>query len=398
MKGVIGLTSEEKIELIEKICNDYKETPTRNKDTFLSVIGRQYDEDLISRVVAYILQNNSSLVFSLVNNYLSKKVTTRIIDYSAIDTIQVDCEVVMGRGRADIFVLLKEGKRDVVTITIENKIRSWEHNTGNEIAQTDEYSRFVNSYYKKSLNVFYYLKPSFNESVSANEDFLDITYYELMGIIGESNDVIINDFVTHIINYLGESDIMKFEKWQVETAKHYKTIKNIVKEYDNKIDGIKKDCIERIIKELYPDTIIHENWGKDAPSSSAKDLFVEIASSGKNNGVGSFRIYRNEWYKASEYYFYVEIYFEYGDICDIKYQITLRNDGNTKSVNNYINNVDKVLKDGKYIVFKRKDYPDENIDNNEWVNNFINHSLVVLRDYIELMDKAFVDFKQTYCE
>ena len=63
------ISEKKKAELIKRVCNSYRNVPTDNEQTFLSVIDRQYDEDIISKIVAYILRNNNELCFNLVKKY-----------------------------------------------------------------------------------------------------------------------------------------------------------------------------------------------------------------------------------------------------------------------------------------------------------------------------------------
>lgn len=44
-----------------------------NQPTFFSVIGRENDEDLISRVVAYVLESDTELVRKLIEHYAKTK-------------------------------------------------------------------------------------------------------------------------------------------------------------------------------------------------------------------------------------------------------------------------------------------------------------------------------------
>ena len=51
------------------MLDDSVETNKNEKPTFLSVLGRKYDEDLISRVLVYIMNQDSYFVNALLQKY-----------------------------------------------------------------------------------------------------------------------------------------------------------------------------------------------------------------------------------------------------------------------------------------------------------------------------------------
>lgn len=118
------------------MLDDSVETNKNEKPTFLSVLGRKYDEDLISRVLVYIMNQDSYFVNALLQKY-SNDTNSFNIDKCEINVYP---EKSMGKGRADIFAVIKDGKKVIATITVENKIYSCEHDD-----QTQTYYDWVYS-------------------------------------------------------------------------------------------------------------------------------------------------------------------------------------------------------------------------------------------------------------
>ena len=80
------------------------DAPSKDKKetTFLSVLGRSYDEDLISRVLVYIMDHDHAFVHALLRMYPGSEA---VPDFDQAD-ISVYPEKSMGKGRADIFAVI----------------------------------------------------------------------------------------------------------------------------------------------------------------------------------------------------------------------------------------------------------------------------------------------------
>ena len=94
------------------------DTPSKYKKetTFLSVLGRSYDEDLISRVLVYIMDHDHAFVHALLRMYPGN---ADMLDLDQADISDYP-EKSMGKGRADIFAVIRKNARTVATIPIEN--------------------------------------------------------------------------------------------------------------------------------------------------------------------------------------------------------------------------------------------------------------------------------------
>lgn len=162
--------------------------PCRNKQTtFLSVLGRTYDEDLISRVLVYVMERDHAFVHTLLRRYAGD---IEVPNFEQADVF-VYPEKSMGKGRADIFAVIKKNEVTIATITIENKIYSTEHDD-----QTQTYYDWVyrqQEYKHANVNAFFYLRPSFNSSTAVCDQYQNITYTQIAMLISQS-DYIIDDF------------------------------------------------------------------------------------------------------------------------------------------------------------------------------------------------------------
>lgn len=120
--------------------------------TFFEILGRAYDEDLISRMLAYAFKNDELLLKNVLEFYFGEDLNLCTVD-------SVECEKAMLGGRTDIFITAHNSKGTAFTVTVENKIYSWEHNE-----QTNTYYDFVEKQFSDSRNAYIFLKPVFNAS------------------------------------------------------------------------------------------------------------------------------------------------------------------------------------------------------------------------------------------
>ena len=308
----------------------YSQSLGLSEPTIFSVIGRKYDEDLISRVVAYVLESDTSLVKKLIKYYISKKETNNEpLDLENISQIKVKCEQATDNGRIDIFVQVKGAQRDI-TITIENKIKTWEHNT-KEKSQTEEYAEFVNSYYQNSFNTFLYLTPDWNHSEPKSAAFAKITYSKLLELMSDTGDQIIDSFRKHIEIYLTEEMAM-LTNTDEYLMRNYLDIKAVLDGFETRITNLKTDIAEAVnrrMENLFNVTI--PEWSEEIVKRMREDdLYCEKVNENGKIGMGSYRLSRIKWYKENEYYFYVEIRYDNGLMRDIYYQITLRREDGKK--------------------------------------------------------------------
>lgn len=359
------------------------DTPSKYKKetTFLSVLGRSYDEDLISRVLVYIMDHDHAFVRELLRMYAGDT------DLPNLDQAEffVYPEKSMGKGRADIFAVVKKHARTIATITIENKIRTEEHDD-----QTQTYYDWVyrqQEYQNADVNAFFYLRPSFNLSTAVCDQYQNITYTQIAASITQS-DHIIDDFKKHIALYLGDSD-MELNAKQIDIINHYDAIQQSIGEATamyaaHKAALLKK--IENAVKQRFPDIVLDINE--------------------KTNPLGpvSVRFYKDKWYKASEYYFYAELYFEKARLHNAKYQKVIKEyprKSTEKSIHEFLQS-DKIRIDsiiGQWYIWGDVSNFDCKADwtSKEWGEAFVSTSVKKLAEFIEETDKmvdTYFDFMQ----
>lgn len=299
--------------------------------TFLSTIGKSYYETYLSKILLYVLTKQKGVLARLVNNYAHAKTWENWVDVvedkaqSTLEIIRARTEMPMNGGRADVFLELKYNN-ERFTFTVENKCFAEEHNTGDDISQTQTYADCIKFAYRDSKNVFYYLKPDFNPSQATCKDFMTITYSDLEKYLGGYNDsdYIINDFKIHIGEFLHMNNFNDIEK---KYLRNYKTINDFINGAEEK----RNNLIDSVVKAI-KDTI-----------GEAK---LEKAD---NNTV--FRFYKDEGWsdylkdKDKMYYFYTEIKFIDGCLDNIVCQNTVKayvKDNKNKNI------VIKFLQDSKH--------------------------------------------------
>ena len=362
-------------------------------NTFLSVIGKSYDEDLISRVVAYCLSIDPSLIKKLIERYIQKHLHDEVcLDLSAIKNVSVYPEKTMGFGRADIFVSLTDANKQLITITIENKIYSEEHLTGDRY-QTQVYYDWVIKHHVDAINIFYYLKPDYNYSNAHCPVFENLTYTDLLGMLNPGDDIIIKDFVTHIKCALGGGN-MTFDPAEILLLNNYRAFEEKRAETTRKVKAYQDILIQKVVNEL---GLVIIDWRKLQPEDKP-DFLCEQANYGA--GIGSYRLYRASWYKENEHYFYVEIKFEYGCMNQIYFQATLRDDEKGKHNHRvpmffYKNPDIKIYdQDGRYYVIEQQSLFDDQWDSAEWETKFVEVAVRCLKAYMVRMDQVFTEYQK----
>ncbi len=377
--------------LEQLLCGQPTVTHTGKSPTFLSVIGRRYDEDLISRVLAYCLSADTGLLKNLIQHYICSHTHAEPPpDLSVLREVSVHPEKIMGPGRADIFVTLVDASKRPITVTIENKIFSWEHSTGIK-PQTQVYRDWVTRAYPDAFHTFFYLRPDYNLSVAACEDYLNITYAQLAALMENSDDTIARDLLDHITQYLRGDNIM-FNDTDRLLLNHYKLLEEKKKEATNKLLAYQELLIRRVEERM---GVPIAPWQED--TAPAEALLSEVIHFGA--GIGSYRLYRPAWYRAEAYYFYVEIKFEDGCPDKVSYQCTVRDDEKGRQEHNLSRFFDtlpeaRVQQDGKYNVMRQTLLYDRQWGTDEWEERFVQQSVEHLTRYIGLMDELFAEYCQ----
>ncbi len=355
-------TDQEIINQLSEIISQERASFYNKDQTFFEIIGRVYDEDLISRYIAHTIRTNKTFAEQLIN-YALKESHNEYIFISDSD-ISVKCEKAMNDGRADIFI-----EADEYTLTIENKIRSWEHDD-----QTQIYFNYVNTNYPGKKNGFLFLKPNWNQSPCKCENFKTLTYEKLTEFLITDDEKII-DLKKHIEKYFIEEHRMS----ENLIAENYVEIKRIYEEF-NRFDNNARNYIKHYF---------------------TKEI-VFLADQNEIRG-SSYRILKNNW-GASNYYFYVEILVENNDLNAISVQGTVwyRPREKNNPFANYLSSHKDVKETAKvhvigsshawFIPFKESFKSDKTIMSNEWKNELRAFSLDNAKKALIEIEKLYDDF------
>lgn len=369
---------DDSMEMFELLCDVHKNATEeeKKKKTFLNIIGRTYDEDLISRFLAYILTKDTALTLWLLGEYIrQQEVQNRTREEFLNCDVIVLCEKQMGKGRADIFIELKRTNKTVATITIENKIYSKEHDD-----QTVTYSDWVREEYQDSFNTFFFLRPAFNCSQAKSNRFVNITYSDLLEHMENDNsanvDYITQDFKLHIERYLEAREMMLDEK-QIKIINDYETYK---KALDITLENYQKkqDLLLKRIREEFRTEYSFEEKAEDA-------------------GIGSFRLFKDEWYsytKTDRYFFYVEIYFKNGKLENATFQETIKHYATSKNeIMAFIRSYTGSVSSNQHHVLKEIPHTSCFVwSDPQWEDEFVEAAVAQLHKSLENMTKTFEEF------
>lgn len=403
------MKEKEKSSLINKLLEVNKIEQNENLQSdpsFFDIIGRAYDEDLISRILAYVLKNDRMFVWNLFKFcgiLVSENCPTEF------EVLSVECEKAMYNGRVDIFVIAHYND-ETFTLTIENKIYSWEHDD-----QTQTYYDFVSQHYRQEekgkRNAYLFLKPNFNASPISCDKFTPIDYDALVEKISKTDDYRINDFKRHIKEFLIMSDI-ELTDLDRQVLKHLKDLREILNSTEIKVLNFKRQlfndlCRKGGIKDFEFNPYEYKAKKKDEKDAywnkfkGNKELVAEIV-----DNEASFKIYKaDEWYHYEDgngYYFYVELIFVDNNPNEILVQEVIKRYGNMPKLIKFIGNRDFGISaenrklewtEQFFVVTSKKFISDKELLSKEWRDELFDFARRNLSDYIEEMNIIFDKFK-----
>ena len=374
-----------------------QEKTLQKGSTFLEILGRTYDEDLISRILAYAIQTLPDLPTKLFHFYFDRQ--SRPEHSAAAYTFtNIECEKAMLNGRADLFLTARGADGNAYTLTIENKIYSWEHDN-----QTAAYYRFVENNYADSRNAYLFLKPRFNASPVAGTAFVVLHYDQLAEMLGEPQDAILADFKKHIgENLMNDLEISELDR---QVYDHIQELRNILNDAEEKFTTVRRRvysalCTANTVKGLY-----YNPFDKNATPWSRIPQGAPVVEIADNES--SFRIYRKDlWYfkgadDSEKYYFYAELKFVNKDPYRIKFQTVVKRYGQ-RAGNSVITRflTDKAAAryhghwEKQWYVFSELPYRNEApVLSPAWIDNLITFAAPVLTQFIQEIDDIFAVFK-----
>lgn len=381
-------------ELIDKLLEEYEEEQNNSlqkSPTFFEILGRTYDEDLISRFVAYVLKKDEGLFRKILSLACDREIPPCRL-------VNIECEKSMCGGRADIFAQAQDIDGKNYTLTIENKIFSLEHDD-----QTETYFKFVNSQsnYICCENVFIYLKPDFNISLPVCKHFKVLTYSGLLSMISATEDALISDFARHIKSNLTSQEV-KLMDTDTLVLKNYGKLKEIMNSAESKFGAVK----QQVVVDLFTNNNIdgldynpYENHYKTWDDIFAGDLVIEVA-----NAASCFRVYRKDkWYSdnadlKNKFYFFVELKFNGNDPNDISVLNIIKRYGRTpqESIIYKFLSENGIYSEGSaWCVLSTKpiDLSEYDILSEEWRNALKTKAASIIKESIDEMDGIFEQFE-----
>lgn len=410
--------NEQLLESILQCYIDEQNIVLQNTPSFLSLIGRSYDENFISKCLAHILKNDYSFAVKLLNYYFG---CTELLK---IKNIRVVCEKTMNSGRADIFAEIDTETNEKFTLTIENKIYSGVHSTAEDEEQTATYCRFVNEFYINSKNAFLLLKPKFNPTRTKCEQFKSITYDDILKFISNDNTLISAsceanyiklDFINHIKEYLTMPET-KFTNTDKEILLNLHEYRNILAKTEKSIIAFRNWLFSHVSIEFfhneknYYDYYCYEkNEGEDAWQIAEQNGGMTNDIKDDDECCKFYRV--GKWYKKGSsdgYWFYVEIKFNNNDPKSIVVQSVMKRYGNKpqNSVvkqfidSDYFKIYNKYISENsQYYIFNTKEI-NKKIDykvepfSSKWQEQIKQCVIVQVKEQTTEMDNIFKSFEE----
>lgn len=362
----------------------FKELIEKNKDiynnlSFLEVIDRSYDEDIISRYLLYIFENQIDILSLLVEKVFNKP----DFDIAEFDEAKAEYPIDYQK-RIDLFFKGKDKTNQEFVIIIENKIYCGEHDD-----QCNCYYNFINQVFPGIKNKFFiYLKPSFNKRITESKEFKVVSYDDLLAVLDDFiGDKYVMDFSKTIKNKLVEKDMNDLE---VLVLNNYEEVKNALNNSKKEMEG-------------YFENLLKTNYGDQG-------YLYELSGF-------SYRIYKKDWWsgylkdnESNQYYFYVEILWRNYDVNKIEVLGTIkayRKDSNNSVIDEFKKSIEgnpigNKNKYGYWVLNKRNDYfkSEYKILSNEWKHDFESWALPKINERLQLIEKSFDDFKdfKKYCQ
>lgn len=355
------------LNLIDEILKCEQDFVKERSSTYFEIIGRSYDEDLISRMLAYTLGKDDKLICRFIEE--SGYSPAIIVEKS------VRCEKSLPGGRIDIFVELQDSYGQKYTLTIENKVNSLEHGD-----QTQIYYDYIQKNYNGNIkNLYYYLKPVYNAPECSCGQFKTITYSNLCEWISDCADGKIVDFKNHIKKYF--CGVKNMNDIQRKILENYGILKHAISETETVYESKKQALFGNIAGEL---KVEEKGWK------------TEITSMGD-----SYRIYKNEWYhddsdKIKKYYFYAELLYVGNDPNRIFVQGTAKTYGTDKKNRTILKFVEdyfdrfKPINEGAYYIFYQSEFKSEQpIYSEKWESELKEFSIKHIEEAIDKIDEVF---------
>lgn len=309
------------------------------EEHFLNIIGKSYDECIISKLVLYSLNNPDIL-----GELIKVKNIESIID-SGTELVIND------ESRIDIYFEGQFDNGQKFFIIIENKINSPVHD-----GQCKRYYDWAKSVYKNHSVYCFLLKPSYNLTNTDDEHFEIITYDLLYEIIDGIDDSYVNELRKEIKNCLMKTNYDELDRFFINNLQEISSKASFLwKEINNYFDSFTKN-FNKDGKYNFDNTFAKEN------------IYIRLYDKVEKWWSGYIGI-------DDQYYFYLELHVPM-DLKKITInQIIKRYSNNPKTkLNTFMENVlYKELVFNQYFIVGLETFvpsSESNLFSNEWKHEF----------------------------
>lgn len=231
--------------------------------TFLKILDKEYNEVLVSKYLAYFLdeRNTTRDILKQILIHTSSKNDTddfvELLNDAEFEDIQTE-EQISEHTRLDIII-----KYSSFWIVIENKINAFESKEN----QTLDYERQLKEINKDQIPVKYiYLKPNFNKSKASNKNFAELLYSDLINIFKKVKKESLNDtenylyfidFIKHVEEYFMKSN-QRIEDPALQFYFENKNkIDHIINIYNQESQKLRLQVVESL-KNAFPNYQVHD--------------------------------------------------------------------------------------------------------------------------------------------
>lgn len=239
---------------LQKKLNNIQEKKTPK--TFLAVLDKTYNEVIISKYLAYFLDERKTSR-TIIENILKQTSKNESVDFvellESANFESIETEIPISRkDRLDILI-----KYSNFWIVIENKIYAFE----SKDEQTVNYEKQIKNANTNKLPVkFIYLKPEFNKSKPSNPKFREFLYKDLVELFqqlnkddlkDQENYIYLQDFIKHIKEFLMKDNNLFTDKETLEFYLENKSkIDYIINVYQEESRKIRNFIVENIVSEF----------------------------------------------------------------------------------------------------------------------------------------------------
>ncbi len=350
---------------IPHLLSTYRSEQNELYFTVLETIGRTYDECFISRLLLYALRKDTSLVNGIFSECIGREISARITT--------AECEKCIPSGhlgRIDLFIEAEGDDGQRYTLTIENKVNSYEHDD-----QTETYYKYVTRNYRTYHNLFLFLAPTYNHSSCSCAHFKKMSYRQIHDLIS-TNDNVTREFQKHIRKFFSGEE-QQMNKTDLEVLQNYDELKKIISHAQTTFENFQTHIFNALKCEIGSEVDVWRTQIKG----------------------GSYRYYKNFWWndskKDKKFYFYAELYYTNNSPREIYVQSTIKKYSKTSVIDKFIehNNIAGRWSNSWFVHYSQKFISDKPIFSYEWQNELERFAREEIKIAVKKTDDLFRQFE-----